>query len=860
MTHHVHDHDADHASGATTAYVGWATTRRTGRSAPTSRTRSPASTRRLADGVDGPTLAAYCLMLGDDALVYSHRLSEWCSRAPDLEEDIALANIALDLLGQARLLLARAAAADPAVVPALPEGSPVPARGRAGVLPRGRRVPQRPARRARQRRLRDDDRAAAGLLDLAAGDHAAARRQRRHRAVGDRGQGASRRSPTTATTPAAGSSRWRRGPRSPGAASSPPSTRCGRSAASSTSSTRSSARAVGEGFGVDPAPSPTRSTSSSSRCSRSAASSGPSAPALAAVRGRTGRDGLHTEALSRLLAEMQVGRPRPPDGPVVTTTATPSTALRRCDVARDRDRPRDADADPGGPRGPARRRRRRRTAASSSRSRRPTRAAPRWRRCATTWCTGCSRRRVRRPRRGRAQPRVVERLDHRARPRGAAPTTACRRPGPRPAPRGPGAADAAADPARADLPAVRLGRRTPDLGVRRHRLQGALPLRRRASSRSSTSRRSDGDRPTFHPLRVAGGRGAHRRRGRGDLRRARLAGRGVRVRPRPEPDAAPHGRRRRGAPSVLHQRRRPAPGRGSACARSRTACSRGGWCARCGRATRSRCCRRAGSFCPDPAYLEGGRHLCIAAGSGITPMLSVAASVLANGGEVTLLYGNRTTGSVMFAEELADLKNRYGPQLQLVHVLSREPPRRRAVLRPARRRPAAPAARRCWCPVDRVRPRVALRSARHAARRRTRCSPSSACRRSGCTSSCSTSTSRRPSCTAPTPSSRARPARSPSSSTGARTTAPMPRGQSILDARRRTRTDLPFACKGGVCGTCRALVRDGEVDMRRNYALEEDEVERGLRADLPDPPRQRRRDRRLRRLTGATTRPPGERP
>jgi ring-1,2-phenylacetyl-CoA epoxidase subunit PaaC len=77
--------------------------------------------------VDPAALAAYCLMLGDDALVMSHRLSEWCSRAPDLEEDIALANTALDLLGQARLLLARAAAADPAVVPALPEGSPVPA-------------------------------------------------------------------------------------------------------------------------------------------------------------------------------------------------------------------------------------------------------------------------------------------------------------------------------------------------------------------------------------------------------------------------------------------------------------------------------------------------------------------------------------------------------------------------------------------------------------------------------------------------------------------------------------------------------------------------------------------------------------
>jgi len=80
----------------------------------------------VPDGVDPSTLAAYCLMLADDALVLSNRLSEWCSRAPDLEEDIALANIALDLLGQARLLLARAAAADPSVVPTLPEGSPVP--------------------------------------------------------------------------------------------------------------------------------------------------------------------------------------------------------------------------------------------------------------------------------------------------------------------------------------------------------------------------------------------------------------------------------------------------------------------------------------------------------------------------------------------------------------------------------------------------------------------------------------------------------------------------------------------------------------------------------------------------------------
>ncbi|MBF6261379.1 phenylacetate-CoA oxygenase subunit PaaC [Nocardia farcinica] len=77
--------------------------------------------------VDTSALAAYCLMLGDDALIAAQRLSEWAARAPELEEDVALLNIGLDLLGQARLLLARAGAADPAVVPSISATSPVPA-------------------------------------------------------------------------------------------------------------------------------------------------------------------------------------------------------------------------------------------------------------------------------------------------------------------------------------------------------------------------------------------------------------------------------------------------------------------------------------------------------------------------------------------------------------------------------------------------------------------------------------------------------------------------------------------------------------------------------------------------------------
>jgi ring-1,2-phenylacetyl-CoA epoxidase subunit PaaC len=81
----------------------------------------------VPDDVDPTVLGTYCLMLGDDALISAQRLAEWNTHAPELEEEVALANVGLDLLGQARLLLARAAAADPALVPFISETSPAPA-------------------------------------------------------------------------------------------------------------------------------------------------------------------------------------------------------------------------------------------------------------------------------------------------------------------------------------------------------------------------------------------------------------------------------------------------------------------------------------------------------------------------------------------------------------------------------------------------------------------------------------------------------------------------------------------------------------------------------------------------------------
>ena len=233
----------------------------------------------------------------------------------------------------------------------------------------------------------------------------------------------------------------------------------------------------------------------------------------------------------------------------------------------------------------------------------------------------------------------------------------------------------------------------------------------------------------------------------------------------------------------------------------------------------------AGSFQADPD--RAGRHLCIAAGSGITPMLSIATSILANpDSRVTLLYGNRKTRSVMFAEELCDLKNRYGSRFDLVHVLSREP--RDVELFSGR------------LDADRLHRLLTALVPLHGLDHVWLCGPF------GLIADARTVLGelgvgkdkvhfelfyvdepppelRRPEATIPGDVSDVTLVLD-----GRSTTSPMPRDGSILDGAAATRTDLPFACKGGVCGTCRALVTAGDVDMRRNYALDDDEIGRGF--------------------------------
>jgi ring-1,2-phenylacetyl-CoA epoxidase subunit PaaC len=264
-------------------------------------------------GVDHGELATYCLMLGDDALIMSQRLSEWCGRGPDLEEDIALSNMALDLLGQARLLLARAAAADPGVVPPLPAGSPVPAEDalaffreaerfrnvRLAEVPNGdfahavvRLLLFSVARLALLERLR-----ASGDQVLAAVAGKGVKEVAYHRDWAGR----------WFLTLAQGTEESRRRLVAALDALWPLRDELTRPHAVELS-------LAGDGVAVDPAALRDETDAVLDQVLAVSGVDRPGAAPLAGAGGRTGRDGMHTEALSLLLAEMQVVARAHPEG------------------------------------------------------------------------------------------------------------------------------------------------------------------------------------------------------------------------------------------------------------------------------------------------------------------------------------------------------------------------------------------------------------------------------------------------------------------------------------------------------------------------------------------------------------------
>ncbi|MGW0135367.1 2Fe-2S iron-sulfur cluster-binding protein [Streptomyces sp. NPDC003299] len=228
----------------------------------------------------------------------------------------------------------------------------------------------------------------------------------------------------------------------------------------------------------------------------------------------------------------------------------------------------------------------------------------------------------------------------------------------------------------------------------------------------------------------------------------------------------------------------------------------------------------AGRFTLDPAP---GLYAAVVGGSGITPVLSIVATLLARepGARFCLIRSDRTSASTMFLEEVADLKDRYPQRLQLVTVLSREEQQaglpsgrldqeRLTSLLPALL-PVGEVAGWFLCgPFGLV--QEAERALRGLGVARARIHEEIF----------------HVDAASPSPVSTA-PAHSTVTARldGRGGTWPVREGETLLEAVLRNRADAPYACKGGVCGTCRAFLVSGEVRMDRNFALEPEETEAG---------------------------------
>src|SRR5215204_6427635 len=232
---------------------------------------------------------------------------------------------------------------------------------------------------------------------------------------------------------------------------------------------------------------------------------------------------------------------------------------------------------------------------------------------------------------------------------------------------------------------------------------------------------------------------------------------------------------------------------------------------------------------PDPAVARS--YLAVAAGSGITPMMSILKSVLTREphSRLVLIYGNRTAQSIIFRDVLADLKDRHLDRLAIHHVLSREPQevpllsgridgdKIETLMRAGTPAESIDDAFLCGPGALIANSKAALERLGVSAERihveyfSTDGMPVEprAVRR-----------------TATTPSA-------PPIATAAITLAgahhdiPVLAGETIVEAGLRAGLDMPYSCRGGMCCTCRAMLLEGEVVMDQNYSLERWEMEAG---------------------------------
>ena len=233
-----------------------------------------------------------------------------------------------------------------------------------------------------------------------------------------------------------------------------------------------------------------------------------------------------------------------------------------------------------------------------------------------------------------------------------------------------------------------------------------------------------------------------------------------------------------------------------------------------------------GVFFQKAAKAGGQNYLGFAAGSGITPILSIVKSVLNRQADATftLVYGNRSWKQTMFSEQIMDLKDRFKERLQLVNIFSRElndseifngriDAEKLQQLFQANLISAE--ADHCFAcgpeemmtAVETVLPTWGIqRSKIHTERFNTGTAPKA---------------------TAQQMESRSEERVNIILDGRELIVEVSKQDDSILDAALRAGADLPYACKGGVCATCKCKVLEGQVEMAVNYSLEEDEIQKG---------------------------------